>query len=141
MGCRRMLSSKNSSFEKLMLGCHAGRGAWVLVWGLCFRPQGGVRQWPKPRVESEIWELQEGPEESQVSVTETETRATCYNAFQKLCKTSPCLCVLGWLNVSVFEHICVHVTCASWTLLMCHHRFCLLVAFKAGSLIALEFIE
>lgn len=57
----------------------------LVCWGgvMCFRSQGEVRQSLEqlPSLTLHPGEEQEGPEETQVAITETEIRATCCNAF------------------------------------------------------------
>lgn len=56
-------------------------------------------------------EEKEGLKESQVTVTETETRAACYSAFRKLCKRSRCLFV--YVGVAEYKCVSAHV-CARY---------------------------
>lgn len=79
-----------------------------------------------------------------MTVTETETRAACYSAFQKLCKRS--LCLFVYVGVAeckcVSAHVCARYVCKPGDIPQLEFIFfCLLVGFKARSLFGLEFIE
>lgn len=82
----------------------------MLLWSCGFRSWGEVRQrGPKLRVENETWEQQkEEPKESQVTVTETRNQGHVLQCLLETLQKLLSFLYVGWLNLSVFEHMCVH---------------------------------